>query len=151
MNHNNYLMDGNRMKKIQISISIATLFFSTAVFSQNSYLCIPDLATGFSYQKNIDKWNISTFDVAKNKYILTKSNTNKWEWKIFGEKYTNVNCDDAFNEHGYLNCNGFEQIQFNKKNLRFIKIYRLGYVNKGIVGIEGEDTPNMEIGKCSPL
>ena len=50
MNHNNYLMDGNRMKKIQISISIATLFFSTAVFSQNSYLCIPDLATGFSYR-----------------------------------------------------------------------------------------------------
>lgn len=151
MNHNNYLMDENRMKKIQISISIATLFYSAAVLSQNSYLCIPDLATGFSYQKNLDKWKISTFDVAKNKYILTKSNTNKWEWKIFGEEYSNVNCDNTFSEHGYLNCNGFEQIQFNKKNLRFMKIYRIGYVNKGIGGIEGEDTPNMEIGKCSPL
>jgi hypothetical protein len=42
-------------------------------------------------------------------------------------------------------------LSFNKKNLRYMLIYELGYVSGGIVGNEGGDTPNMEIGKCSPM
>jgi len=43
----------------------------------------------------------------------------------------------------------------NKKNLRFLNAYLIGYVTDGleneITGGEGSNTPNVEIGKCSPL
>ncbi len=56
-----------------------------------------------------------------------------------------------FNDSGYLNCSGFYALSFNKKNLRFLLTYRVGYVNAGIAGVEGDDTPSMTIGKCSPM
>ncbi len=42
-------------------------------------------------------------------------------------------------------------LTFNNKTLRFLLTYPIGYVNVGIAGVEGDDTPNMTIGKCSPL
>jgi NAD-dependent DNA ligase len=91
------------------------------------------------------EWNVS-----KDKYLLSKSSKGEWQWKNFG-KEGSLTCDGEINEYGYLNCNGSEQISFNKKNLRFMLIYKVGYLNKGILGNEGEDTPRMDIGTCSPL
>lgn len=127
------------------------VLYSCNSISQSGYLCIPDLATGFAYQKNIDKWVTTKFNVSGEKYLLTKNNKGIWEWRNFGEKSPGIYCEEDFNEYGYISCSGFSQISFNNKNLRFLKIYKIGYVNKGIAGKEGEDTPSMEIGTCTPL
>lgn len=138
------------MKKIKLLITLLISTNSSLALSQTSYLCIPDLSTGFVYRKNLDKWTTTTFDVSKDKYLLSKSSNGMWQWKNFG-KENSIECDGEFSKNGYLNCNKFEQVTFNKRNLRFIKVYNVGYVNKGIIGNEGEDTPSMEIGTCSPL
>ena len=138
------------MKKIKLLITLLISTNSSLALSQTSYLCIPDLSTGFAYRKNLDKWTTTTFDVSKDKYLLSKSSKGEWQWKNFG-KEGSLTCDGEINEYGYLNCNGSEQISFNKKNLRFMLIYKVGYLNKGILGNEGEDTPRMDIGTCSPL
>lgn len=138
------------MKKIKLLVTLLISTNSSLALSQTSYLCIPDLSTGFVYRKNLDKWATTTFDVSKNKYLLSKSSNGLWQWKNFGKELS-INCKGEIDEYGYLICNGMEQITFNKKSLRFIKIYKVGYVNKGIVGNEGEDTPSMDIGTCSPL
>ena len=127
------------------------IVFTTQAISQSSYLCIPDLSTGFSYQKSTNKWISTDFNIQGTKYILSKKNDGIWEWKDFGQKDSLIRCPDGFNESGYINCISLHRIQFNRTNLRFQLIYPIGYTNKDIIGKEGEDTPHMQIGKCSPL
>lgn len=134
------------MKKL---LALFFSIYSINAFSQSGYVCIAELATGFAFNNSTKTWNTSNFNVKESKYLLSFKN-GRWEWKKFGESYS-TNCSKDFNEHGYLNCNDLEDISFNKRNLRYMRIYPIGYVSGGIVGKEGGDTPAMEIGKCSPM
>jgi hypothetical protein len=122
------------------------------VYAETTYICVADKSAGFLYDQRQKTWNTATFNVSDSKYTLSQ-NSGSWKWKKIGEQSNSpIECEKQFTEYGYLNCNsGFTDIQFNKKNLRYIKIYRVGYVNVGIIGKDGEDTPNIEIGKCSPV
>lgn len=138
------------MKKLIRGFSVALLsLFPLSVIAQTGYVCIADKAVGFSFDAYSKSWNHANFKVSDSKFVLSKNNAN-WQWKKMGESYP-ISCGE-FNEYGYIRCDsGFTQVSFNKKNLRYMKSYLVGYVNAGIAGKEGEDTPLLEIGKCSPI
>ena len=128
-----------------------SLFFYCSLAFSEGYVCIGDKSTGFRYDKSSKSWITSTFNVSDSKYTLTLSN-GQWKWNKLGEKSSLPSDCGKFNEYGYLHCSPLlKKLTFNKKNLRYMLIYDVGYVNGGLFGNEGEDTPNMEIGKCSPL
>lgn len=127
------------------------LFFFSSISLADGYVCIADKSTGFKYDKNQRTWTTATFNVSDSKYTLTQSN-GQWKWNKFGEQNIFPSNCGQFNEYGYLRCSPImSSLSFNKKNLRYMLIYEVGYVSGGIVGTEGGDTPNMEIGKCSPM
>ena len=133
------------MKKL---FSLLLLSLSSTVYAE-AYLCVGDQATGLIFNKSSKAWSQAKFNVKDAKYILSKG-SGKWEWKKIGEKY-GIECDSSFSEYGYMNCNSFSKIIFNKKTLRYMSIESIGYVNIGVAGEEGDTTPHMEIGKCSSM
>lgn len=135
-------------KHFLLSILVA---FTAPVFSQTSYLCVPETSAGFTFNKAQQKWISTNFRVEGKKYLLNKSTQGKWEWKKFGETKSLERCDEDFDEFGYMKCELLHTITFNKTTLRFQKYYPVGYVNKSTTGNEGEDTPHIEIGTCSAI
>ena len=136
-------------------VVLLLLMVSTSVFASESYLCIADKITGFKFNKQSKNYEPADFNVRESKYIL-KNNDNTWEWKDFGETFSIFTCSTSFSSQGALICEGFETVEFNKNNLRYIKTSTIGYIHvgskigKGVVK-DGENTPFMEIGKCSPM
>lgn len=133
---------------------------TTGAFAGESYLCIADMATGFSYNKTIDKWEIAKFNVDDSKYVVSKSNLKGYVWEIkkIGDSEPISWCKEDINDGGYLHCEGFEYFKMNIRNLRFMSVYMIGYINDNIkenngsfIFKEGGNTPSMQIGKCSPL
>ena len=143
------------MKRHIVSF-IALLFCSSAL--AESYLCIADLATGFTFDEKTREWRQAKFKADK-KYIISKNKDggNAWMVKEMGKKFPNAWCGAGFNDVGWLYC-GEKQADFrmNKENLRFLAFYPFGYWTTGTKGFdkpvrEGEDTPFIEIGKCTIL
>ena len=128
-------------------LTILLFIFATSTHAQNSYLCVADSVVGFTFNRVTKSWTQTNFAAEDAKYLLSLTN-NRWEWKKIGKKQSLVNCGQ-FSEYGILSCDGLWNIQFNKTNLRFLQTYMFGYVAP--FGNEGDDTPNMTIGKCSPL
>lgn len=137
------------MKKILV---LLLLIVSTNVFANESYLCIADKQTGFSFNKQSKTYESENFNVSKSKYIL-KNNNNTWEWTDFGLEHSL--CKGSFNASGIFGCGGgIESVTFNKNNLRYVKTSIFGYLvgdDKNFKFKDGENTPFIEIGKCSPM
>jgi len=110
-----------------------------------SYLCITEHSAGFIYDKNTKEWESAEFK-ADSKYIVSRSDGDIIPWSVVkhGKNLIMDLCTEDF-ENGYLKCDKFTM---GKENMRFILVNTYGFV---IHGNEGEDTPNMEIGKCSRL
>jgi len=134
----------------KLGITIIAFVISTAASGATGYICIPDASTGFAFNKSTKNWHSTNFNVDNEKYLLSVRD-GLWSWKTLGEDDFGIPCSD-FNEYGYMNCTLLTEITFNRTNLRFMAIYRIGYVSAGIAeGTEGSDTPHISIGKCSPL
>ncbi len=58
------------MLKRSMLLVVVILAYTSSVEAQ-SYLCIADKATGFSFNKRKKDWEITRFDVSDDKYILT--------------------------------------------------------------------------------
>lgn len=116
-----------------------------------AYLCVADKATGFVYNQNTDKWDFSQFNVTDSKYTLSQKNGN-WVWKKFGEKSYPVECQGDFNQAGFLFCSFAEEVSINIQTMRFMSVYKFGYVvPKHRLKEQGSDTPLIEIGRCSAI
>jgi hypothetical protein len=133
----------------RIFVLMVSFLLSFNVLAQQSYICIADSSTGFDFNKTTKKWYPKHFDVKDSKYVLSRKN-NIWEWKEIGQQVPMIKCGE-FDGNGYLYCSGIETLRFNKNNLRFLLIYNVGYVTAGVIGVDGEDSPAMTIGKCSPM
>ncbi|MEY5028045.1 MAG: hypothetical protein RLZ63_360 [Pseudomonadota bacterium] len=132
------------MKRI---ITLAAFFAASSVVNaQTAYLCIPDGASGISWNKSSKRWEQTKFNVQNVKLLLKKTNSG-WEWSDFGESYSQK-CGEI-NNVGFLNCDIIGgQLKFNKNTLRFMTTYLFGYVD----GYDtNDDTPSIRFGKCSPL
>ena len=124
---------------------VFVMVLSSFVYAQDTYLCIPSSATGFSFTQKTNRWEETSFNIVEKKFLLKKK-AGQWQWSNFGETYENM-CQER--SQTSINCNLiFGEVIFDKKTLRFLKTYLPGYVD----GIEtNANTPHMLIGKCSPL
>ena len=132
------------MKRI---ITLAAFFAASSVVNaQTAYLCIPDGASGISWNASTKKWGHTNFNVKNDKHLL-KETDKGWEWSNFGKTF-GQKCGE-FSEAGFLECDIIGgQLRFNKKTLRFLKTYVWGYVE----GVDNDnDTPAIVFGECSPL
>lgn len=141
------------------SVVCALLAFAAPVqASAESWLCITDMATGFSADKTTKIWTQANFKPV-GRYIIKPSTNPRWKYIVskFGESEAlpEATCNSGPNEYGYLNCEpGFGDFKFNSNNLRFIRTYIAGYVEIGSHNkymTEGNDDPGIEIGRCSKL
>lgn len=140
------------------SSPIAAIFFMSAAIAaadEQSYLCVAEQSTGFSFKNG--SWQSTGFK-ADDKYVIkpvsaefTKTMPNaKWIVVPLGDVAPMSVCGE-FNENGWLqSCGGFVQFSFNRKTLKFLSAYMIGYVYTED-GKENANTPSLTIGKCSPL
>lgn len=133
---------------------VVLLLTATSAWAE-SYLCISDQAAGFSFNKGQKKWSATTFQ-ANNKYIIKRPPTGtNIEWFVtkFGSNdFATAFCARDFEDSGVLFCAGLRDFKFNKKNMRFLSTYSIGYFSDSPDSEwskEGGDTPSMEIGTCS--
>jgi hypothetical protein len=131
------------MKKLILLFS--SLIFTNICIAQQAYICIANDSTGFSYNAKTNSWGRTGFKVNDEKKLLKRVGQG-WEWSSFGSTFTQK-CGEI-NSYGYLNCDVlFGTLRFNKNTLRYIETYTVGYID----GDKDGDTPNITIGKCSPL
>ena len=117
----------------------------------DSYLCVADKATGFKLDKTTKIWRSTNFDVSDNKYIVAKSKFEAFNWDVttVGEKFPDYLCEDRIIDQVF-HCNDIStNFYFSTKTLRFMSVYVGDYV--ALLGGDGDSTPLIEIGKCSPL
>ena len=116
--------------KLPIAILVLCLGVATRGSAADSYLCIPDMATGFRFNENSKKWEISKFKTDGKKYILSKSKYSPFAWEVkeMGENYPFIMCEDDFNTDGDLICSHLNEFKMNNKTLRFLNAYLVGYV-----------------------
>jgi hypothetical protein len=121
----------------------------------DSYLCIPDMATGFKYKN--DKWQATHFGVGDDKYILRRPKETDsfpdaaWVWGEFGDKRFYTRCMEDVSAYGFVFCTGIgQELRINVNTLRYQLYYYVGYVAATINDSPG-NTPFIEIGKCSAL
>ena len=140
----------------KIMLLIIAVLISKPVLANNnkelSFICIEDKTTGFFYSKEKKVWETTNFK-PQNKYLV------KIKEKMpsiasatiteFGYPDPILDCKISLFDSGELSCHGTSgNFFFSVNTLRFIKAFMLGY-------IEGKDnnksTPNITIGKCSPI
>jgi hypothetical protein len=140
------------MKKILFFLSV---FIYTNVSSQqywnpkNSYICIPSQSTGFSYNKNLNKWVISNFNVEGKKYFVKKL-VDGYKWSEFGSQNDTFCNNSLFTEKfGWLSCKLIDgSLELQMSTLKYIKTHNFGYIDGST---ENTLTPYIEMGTCSSL
>ncbi|MDM7950090.1 hypothetical protein [Hydrogenophaga sp.] len=127
-----------------------------------SYLCVADKATGMGFDKASGVWEVRTFR-ADSKYLVSEATEReeaiyaaKWLVKKMGSSSPTLLCPEGFSEIGFLFCENLGEFKFNRKSGRYLRSYTMGYFNDmpgkaGPLRAEGDDTPAIEIGKCSPI
>jgi len=125
-------------------ITIFLFAICSVAQAQDTYLCIPKSATGYSYEKVTNNWEMSSFNVGNEKYLLKKK-SNTWSWEKFGESNSFSSCKEM---NSRITCSLVGDVIFDKKTLRYLRTYIAGYVD----GVNNNNnTPLIEIGTCSPL
>lgn len=138
------------------------------IFSEHSYICIPDQKSGFYYDLSKKSWKADAINTLPKKMLLQWKD-NQWHWTEFGKKhdqtcekiefpwaYIHKNSDSKkndslLNRKNYitLRCTlPFGELIFSHKSLRYIETYTAGYV----FGLDNKDSvSSMEIGTCVQL
>lgn len=149
------------MNRVALAFGFAGLLVSSLTVAADGYLCVTDMTTGFSFDSASKRWNTTTFKAtaqfvvrrpnADDKALYEKAATAKWVVKETGYPIPTAFCAEDFNIAGYLSCgDGLQSFRMNKNDLRFLIAYTVGYVGRAKAD-EGGDTPNIAIGKCSPI
>ena len=138
---------------------MSALFFLTLVFAilantalaqtnstePQQYLCVSDMANGFRYNEQSNLWEHAKFRPGS-KWIIRRPEVaiGGWVYSEIGRGFRQY-CDKNFDYKGNLRCNDdLELLEFNKNTLRYMRVYKFGYVSQSI-----GDTPLIEIGTCA--
>lgn len=121
----------------------------------DSYLCAAEKTTGFTYDAASKTWKSADFRSDK-KIAITRAKQKPyaWEAKEVGDSRPAAVCEHDFNEAGNLFCSGVFDLRFNKRQLRFLYVYPIGYWsddNQVAPSKEGLNTPALAIGRCRAL
>lgn len=152
--------------RVALTAAIAASLLWASVAQAESYLCVSDMATGFSYDKAQEVWKETSFK-ANEKYLvvrpsdteraLVKGQPVEWVVKAMGSDSIEATCEKDFGAAGTVMCDGFSLFRFSRLRGRFLRAHLYGYyavdpnAAMGSYSAEGELTPLIEIGKCSRI
>ncbi len=131
---------------------LSGMLFACGASASDSYLCLAEMTTGFSYDAAKKSWKSADFRSEK-KIAITRAKQKPyaWEAKEVGDSRPAAICEQDFNEAGNLFCSGVFDLRFNKRQLRFLYVYPIGYWSddaSGAASKEGANTPALALGKC---
>lgn len=145
------------------AVLVLALLVPMVASATTTYLCVADKATGMEFDKATKTWDITRFK-ASGKHVVSQAteaelalSPAKWLVKEVGDKMPSYTCSEGFSKLGQIYCQGFGEFKFNRENGRYLRTYTFGYYNdipgkpNELFGAEGENTPLVEIGKCSPI
>ncbi len=138
-----------------IALLIPGLLFSTTASAADTYLCVAEQTTGFNFDSARKTWKSADFGSSK-KIAITRVRNKAWAWdaREVGDSQPGATCEQDFNDAGNLFCSGVFELRFNRRQLRFLYVYPIGYWSDGDakgMAHEGDNTPAMAIGTCKPL
>jgi hypothetical protein len=144
-------------RRISAAVMLANLLTVTAPALAGQFLCVPDKATGFYYNRSTKEWDYAKLQT--NKFMISPANDGQNAYTVtkIGAKDVPGSCKNDFNNAGVLFCRGWgTEIKFNRGNKRYVRVYWAAYYNVGIPGPfpetdEDSGTPLVEIGKCAPF
>jgi len=132
-----------------------------ALANAESYLCVEGQVTGFNFNTKGNNWEKSGFHADHKYFVKPNSDTSlkaKWIVTQSGATVPYASSQDDFASTGALKLDGMGgQFLMNKKSLRFVRTYILGYWTDAIPGeeagsfVEGKNTPVITIGSCAVL
>lgn len=136
-------------------------FGSTTLAKAESYLCVEEQSTGYQFNKSRKIWQQTSFKPT-GKYLVKPNTdaTHKGKWIVteIGRADPSYRSEYDFTSTGALRCEGLVgEFMMNRKSLRFLRTYSLGYWTDAILGeaegsfVEGHNTPLISIGQCSTL
>ena len=134
-------------------LSVIFLFMVVSVLfaAEERYLCVAEKATGFRYNPEKKIWETANFSVENKKHLVRETETtfDKLEMITMGNIYRECYSIDGFDEQGYANfeCTEYVEFKMHKKTGRYLLVYMTGYID----GDSADNTPFIEIGKCSPF
>ena len=143
--------------KLATASLMALSLIIPSVASAESWLCIADMSTGFSFNSATRQWSIAKFNIADSRYLIASQEIKDYPYKVtkFGSNSLVAMCKDGLTVGTFLSCNFLgSRFSFNSKTMRYMLSYEIGYINPtpGVNDMkEGDDTPFIEIGRCSPL
>jgi hypothetical protein len=141
---------------MRLALLAFCLIAGSAASAQESerWLCVAELSTGFTFNKSDKSWQTTKFTVHNDKFIVHRPTSDtpisrgmKWVVTRVGERMPNSFCANDF-AGPLLTCSSMTTFKFSKEKLRFSATYDFGFVEPDT---EGNDTPSMTIGKCSPI
>jgi hypothetical protein len=141
--------------------AVAALMSPTALRAE-TWLCIVENATGFSFDSRTKKWEPMHFNVDNRRYVVKKTTDTKHPWEVrkFGPQSSLADawCEEGFNEAGFLHCSGLGgKFVLNRHTGRFQAYFTGSYVSFNpkssyeIFRSDGGDTPFIAIGNCSVI
>ena len=142
-------------------LSILTLTLSVEAEDSDSYICVADQTTGFTFEQGT--WKSTNFkedrkflfkrEVAQHDGPNWNSGDKIWSMSELGQENSSMLCSDKVNLSSGpivlddIVCHGFTNVKFNKKSLRVLLSYFVGFTD----GDNNDNTPTITIGKCSKL
>ena len=151
------VMCKGKLMRRRFVLAVVLMSVSSAAGAE-SWVCVGDLATGFTYNKRAKHWATTAF-TADRKYVISpvpKDPLNKAKYlvKVMGDDLGIAGCYDDFANWGQLQCSGTFEFIFNRRTGRFLAAHTLGYVTDTLperFAAQGEDEPLMEIGTCATI
>lgn len=151
-----------------LSALILSLGLSVSVWADDegpdAYLCIEEHVGGVKWLNAADGWEgTKLYDPeGKQKYILRRRSneerihysrpTDRWVFMEHGTARSWASCPGDIEMDGNLRCDGSHgNFWFNKSSLRYQLFYDHGFVDSTPSEDSSGNTPNVEIGTCTPL
>ena len=145
----------NLNKYLWVGIVVSLLAPSLAKAEQ--YLCIADSATWFWFNEKTESWERASFKIDNHKYVIAEAKIKNTAYEVtrLGAIAPILRCDESFDPDGVLFCmdghGEYKFLRFNKNTGRYLIGYLVGYYDVVPGGNESDNTPWIEIGKCSPF
>ena len=137
--------------KCWFSVIFLFIVVSSLFAAEERFLCVAENATGFRYNLEKKVWETAKFSVENAKHLVreTKTTFDKLEMITVGNKHRECYSIDGFDEQGdaYFECTEYVEFKMNKMTGRYLLVYMAGYID----GDSSDNTPFLEIGKCSPF
>ena len=122
------------------------LYFATGLFAEQGLICMVDHIVGFQSSGDSGSWKAQSYKLDI-KYVITK-NSDTYDLKYFGKTQPLCKSDKIADKTRIVFKCFHGHFLLNKDSGRFIKTYTYGYIEEIN---EGNQFPNLQIGRCSPF